>query len=271
MSGPIASSRIPKPCAYCGMLFTDRHLTRPQLYCSRPCLYAARAATTETRQCAWCQTDFTVNVAKQPTRRFCGQSCSAKWRMSQEDYRAKALGTETRAKARQSLLEYWQQDTPQTRAARERIARLNPMGNPASRVKMTASIRASGHKPPARGGNGTGLTVPQTMLLEALGPPFTSELSVKTGAPRITGGLPTHYSIDIADPTLMVAIEIDGRSHRTTARRESDQRKDACLTLLGWTVLRFLNEEIETSLSTAVAQIRLMCTTLKSQATLPSL
>ena len=44
--------------------------------------------------------------------------------------------------------------------------------------------------------------------------------------------------------TFRIAVEADGPSHGTLARKEQDAKKDALLGLYGWTVLRFSNEEI---------------------------
>lgn len=55
---------------------------------------------------------------------------------------------------------------------------------------------------------------------------------------------PRNYSIDIACPGVMMAVEADGGSHRTADRRDSDRVKDERLRFLGWTVVRFQNEYI---------------------------
>jgi hypothetical protein len=118
----------------------------------------------------------------------------------------------------------------------------NPMHNPATRAKVSATLREMGHKPPVRGGNGTGPTEPQRLLAEALG--WEMEVVVRPGQGRVRGGLPTHYKLDIAHPTLKIAVEIDGGSHGTLERREQDRRKEAWLRGEGWTVLRFSNQEV---------------------------
>ncbi|WP_369123507.1 endonuclease domain-containing protein [Butyrivibrio sp.] len=56
--------------------------------------------------------------------------------------------------------------------------------------------------------------------------------------------LPTHYKIDIALPQYCLAIEIDGNSHCALSRQEQDRKKEKFLSLHGWTVLRFSNQEV---------------------------
>ena len=81
-------------------------------------------------------------------------------------------------------------------------------------------------------------------LVEALGLGWETEFVVPTRAGRQLGGLPTHYKLDIAYPELMVAVEVDGHSHNTTERKAQDERKTEFLAGLGWTVLRFSNQEV---------------------------
>jgi very-short-patch-repair endonuclease len=50
------------------------------------------------------------------------------------------------------------------------------------------------------------------------------------------------YKIDIAIPSKMIAIEVDGMSHLALERKEQDRRKDLQLTEKGWKVVRLLNQ-----------------------------
>jgi hypothetical protein len=84
------------------------------------------------------------------------------------------------------------------------------------------------------------MTKPQRALLGVLGSGWTPEFAISLG-PR-TLGYPTHYKLDLANAELRVGIEVDGFSHNS--RRDLDQKKDAKLASLKWTVLRFSNQEI---------------------------
>lgn len=54
------------------------------------------------------------------------------------------------------------------------------------------------------------------------------------------------YSIDLAFPDILLGIEADGETfHKYPDQKERDKQRDANLAKLGWTILRFTDEEIE--------------------------
>ncbi len=128
----------------------------------------------------------------------------------------------------------------------------NPMKQKEVREKVSEALRAIGHRPPVRGGNGKPLTGPQVALLDILGAEWEAEHVVPVGRPR-RQGWPTNYKIDLANKDLMIAIEVDGSSHSAIDRRKADARKDNFLKSCGWNVYRVTN-----------AQALLMSTTCKS-------
>ncbi|MGQ3671813.1 endonuclease domain-containing protein [Xanthobacter sp. TB0136] len=116
----------------------------------------------------------------------------------------------------------------------------NPMHRAASRERMATTLRSTGHRPSVMGGNGRGMTEPQRLLLQKLGGGWIAELTVSTGV-RPGNGIPGHWKIDIANPELMIAVEVDGSSHASTKVRERDARKDEFLASKGWSVFRVSN------------------------------
>jgi len=143
----------------------------------------------------------------------------------------------------------------------QRMRENNPVWRPEVRAKISNTLRAMRHHPPLRGGNGRPLPIPQQRLAAALGWP--TEYVVATRAPR-DQGLPTNYKIDIANPQLMIAVEVDGNSHVPLARRQQDRKKEAFLASRGWKVLRFSNEAVMQDLNACVQTV--MSTISKSQA-----
>jgi superfamily I DNA/RNA helicase len=106
--------------------------------------------------------------------------------------------------------------------------------------------------PAVRGGNGRALTVPQQLLLDALGDGWVAEYAAKTKpAGGKAAGYPWAYKIDVANVEHMIAIEVDGSSHN----KVKDAKKDNCLEQLGWTVYRFENMYTVNNLDDIVAII----------------
>ncbi len=133
----------------------------------------------------------------------------------------------------------------------------NAMWVPGAKEKMQATLREIGHRPVERAGNGRGLTAPQIAVLNWLGDGWVSEHPVPTGVPRQKGGLPTCYKIDVANPTMMIAIELDGPSH-AGKRMKQDRAKDNHLVSLGWKVYRLKNSRAIQMCSTSMCQDTLL-------------
>jgi hypothetical protein len=104
-------------------------------------------------------------------------------------------------------------------------------------------LACKNNKPSIQGGNGRGTTVPQDILLSALVNGWEAEYIVTLGSYKTTG-YPNHYKIDIANPKLKIAVEVDGGSHNTFLRQAQDKKKEEKLIEMGWTVLRFKNREV---------------------------
>jgi hypothetical protein len=125
----------------------------------------------------------------------------------------------------------------------------NPFRDPAVRAKAQAALREKGYSM-LNGGNGRDLTVPQKLLAARLG--WATEVVVPTGR---KSPYPHAYKIDVASPELMIAVEVDGESHKSKTAKTRDSRKDNLLRSLGWTVLRFWNAEVLDETDRVVRQI----------------
>jgi len=194
------------------------------------------------RPCVWCGRVFSPKYPAQLRGRFCGRSCSAKWRMRQPEILAKVHSPEVAAKRGERRSAWLQSGDPKAKAEIERITALNPTSQPEVREKISRRLKAMQHAPSVRGGNGTGLTEPQAFMLAVLGSGWIPEYALSLG--RRTPGYPTHYKLDLALPHHAIAIEVDGLSHHS--RRDQDLKKDEKLASLGWIVLRFWNRDILT-------------------------
>ena len=210
------------------------------------------------RQCAWCGKVF-APTSGDKWRRFCGTSCSAKWRMNTPEHKAKVHTPDVHRRAGLAISRWRRSDDPKAKREMERITNLNPMSRPEVREKVSLKLRAMGHKPSVHGGNGNGLTVPQQILLDALGDGWIAEYALSLG--QRTPGYPTAYKLDLANPERKINIEVDGPSHYS--RKAEDQKRDAKVASLGWTVLRFWNRDILTWKSTGMPKDTYISTTLK--------
>jgi very-short-patch-repair endonuclease len=69
------------------------------------------------------------------------------------------------------------------------------------------------------------------------------------------------YRIDLALPSLKIAIEADGKAyHSTPAQKAHDRRKNAYLRENGWRVLRFSGRQINRELGPVLARIKVEAT-----------
>ena len=131
----------------------------------------------------------------------------------------------------------------------------NPFNDPIVREKSQLANKAKGYAHLC-GGNGTPLPLPQQILAAALGWPTEYAVTTKRKSPY-----PTAYKIDIANPTLKVAIEVDGPGHLAAKIKKADAKKDALLTEMGWTVLRFKNKSVLNDLASVLKKIHAACST----------
>jgi hypothetical protein len=97
----------------------------------------------------------------------------------------------------------------------------------------------------SKGGNGATLTEPQKFLLGLLNSDWVSEHCVSSmGVGKDpTYRYPKNYKIDLANPHLKIAIELDGSTH-AGRRVVSDTMKQNYLEANGWKVYRYKNIEV---------------------------
>ena len=105
------------------------------------------------------------------------------------------------------------------------------------------------------------MPVPQRLIADRLG--WHTEYPVAVGG-RFPG-LPTCYKVDVANPSMKIAIEVDGASHKSLRVKEQDTRKDAYLQSLGWQVLRFWNHEILRDLDSTVERVQTVVRSITSK------
>ena len=208
--------------------------------------------------CSWCKERQVRVFSNGNTTKFCSKDCVRAARAARAIARRGPQGACVVCGKPTEWADHWKVTcSPECRAARssetmahtnrkyasERMTLHNPMARVEIREKMSQSLRAIGHRPPVQGGNGRPLTRPQLAMLERLGAGWVAELAIPTRTPR-GSGIPASYKADLANEGAMVVVEIDGGSHQSPTGRARDQKKGAVLISLGWTVLRFTNQQV---------------------------
>lgn len=88
-------------------------------------------------------------------------------------------------------------------------------------------------------------------------PALTSEFAINTREIRSQmSELPNSYKADLAMASMKLAIELDGRSHRTAESEKRDRKKELALGLLGWAVIRFSNQDVLSDTEAVVKRIQ---------------
>jgi hypothetical protein len=151
-------------------------------------------------------------------------------------------------------------------ATAERMRLYNPTRNP--EVVEKIKQKSLGKTFLSRGGNGT-LSVQQKALCQALGLPDSAmEFVIPTARAKDRfQSLPPCYKVDIGIPELRLAVEVDGRTHKSKKWKFLDRRKTAVLNFLGWTVLRFWNREVDQDMNRCVQTVMSTISKLKETTT----
>lgn len=94
-----------------------------------------------------------------------------------------------------------------------------------------------------KGGASHGPTKEESIAASVLVPlGFVPEFKVKTNGHCRELNPGGYYVIDFAHLELMIAIELDGKSHAPRKKKERDRIKTAVLESLGWTVIRIRHD-----------------------------
>ena len=130
------------------------------------------------------------------------------------------------------------------------------MHNPETVMKVKASMQGKTFL--SRGGNPK-ITPEQQTLADILNLPMEHAIATRPARGHFPS-LPNCYKVDLASPEHLLAIEVDGNTHKLKKWKFLDQRKTEILNFLGWKVLRFWNEDIRANPQLVAATIRLAMT-----------
>lgn len=248
-----------RKCKRCGKL-----LQKQKKYCSNHCkaIDNAKQARLETRICQTCKMEFVVKWFSPSIT--CSRKCGNVIGGLKRTGRIVSEQTKEKiSKAHKSLLQRNPEQAKKLYQLRsERMIENNPMMKKVTRKKAITTKRIKGTLhvwKGERGGNGK-LTESQIILAAAL--KWPTEVSIATGHYSGENGFPTNYKVDIGNRRLKLAIEVDGKGHLLKKAQLRDKKKETKLKLLGWSVLRFTNEDIMNNLSTVLSEIKKKIKTL---------
>src|SRR5574344_352240 len=210
-------------CPVCGKNFITQ-ANDPQKFCSKYCSHIGQRRTTgqlKERTCVICGKKF--KVKNYQSKKTCSKNCQYAL------ISANCIGRKC----------------PDIR--REQMKLKNPSKNPSvlEKARQTKLKNGTLHIwAGKRGGNGQ-FSKEQMKLYRRLGEGWFLELPIRT---MRKSPYPTNYKVDIGNPSLMIAIEIDGDGHRRPKQMQLDKKKTDLLEQLGWKVLRFTNQEVNQNL-----------------------
>lgn len=215
---------------FCSVQCRSLHWKDPQHSPKWRCTWASRAQNRPGLSCAACGTIFCAvprardnAIRRRENRPFCSTLCQKS-----------VASTESSERMRRTNLKRAEEIS---RNMRDR----NPMRDPATRERMRQKLL--GRTFLSRGGNGK-LTRQQTLLAKMTGLP--TEVAIATAPVKsLHASLPNCYKVDLASVEVKLAVEVDGQSHRLRRWKFLDARKTAVLNSLGWTVLRFTNQQVD--------------------------
>lgn len=268
----------PRTCEHCKSHFLPKRLSAPDRFCSLKCKYAwinsggncqktcsqcgvSYLGNSRRIACDPCQIQMLTRICKQcgisfqsssPNSKemFCSRSCGGRHTLSNPEFKkrfyTKERDRKIQASRKKTFSEHPEVYEAMCKKQQETMTRymnsLTPEQRLEKRKNQSRVLREMGHKPPVRGGNGTGPTSAEMKLMELV-PDAIWNYPVKTGM-KNGSGYPTCYKLDVAIPSLKFGVEADGHSHNAIERAQKDVKKVQFLSGIGWTVLRFTNKRI---------------------------
>jgi hypothetical protein len=175
--------------------------------------------------------------------------------MSNKEYKAKLYKGKWKESMSNAITKVMKERPDLRKAISDNMKENNPMKSEDIRNKVSLKLKeehALGTKTP-RGGNGHPPTYTESMILERFSG-LTWNYAVSLG--KRQDGYPTNYKVDLAFIDRQIGIEIDGHSHNVLKRQAQDHKKEEKLKELGWTIIRFTNQQVLESFEEVVACIQ---------------
>ena len=198
--------------------------------------------------CEYCGKELTLKQEKEGNR-FCGNSCSMKYKKANYNYKPMEYTPEIRKKLSNSMKKNWKNEEFR-KQNHKRMTENNPMFNSENIQKMMNSLAINGTKNTQnnfKAGNGKISEIEQIAynILVPLG--FIYNYAIGMRELRIAypeKRFANNYKPDFVDLKKKIAIEIDGSNHGGK-HKIIDQKKEFALNYYGFKVFRFSNDFVK--------------------------
>lgn len=232
-------------CAYCGKVISVNDCSN-QKYCSKSCADSAKRgvpiAPQITKICPVCGTQFTVNY--RDVKVFCSRECSYE---GKKRYRPNYSEAD-KHRLSENLKKRWE-DPDFRQAAVDRMKTNNPVYMPgvAEKAAQTRKQNASYHNN-FKYGNGKISHYERLVYDKLISLGFAYNCAIAIGSIKKQfpeKHYPNNYKPDFVNFENKLCIEIDGYGHSSPKEKLADKKKEECLSLLGFTTIRFTHDQID--------------------------
>lgn len=197
------------------------------------------------KNCEYCGKEFTTKESRQ---RFCGNSCSAKWRIQTFGPTHGELSEEQKQKNAEMLRNRWKD--PEFRAKKIKYMKEDNPVYKEGVIEKAKKTRLSHGKLPNNYKYGNGKISKHEKLVydKLLDLGFYYNYAINTKLAR--DAFPErHYAYaykpDFVNLEKHLCIEVDGGNHNSKQAKVVDNKKEECLKFLGFETLRFTHKQIE--------------------------
>lgn len=235
------SRKVHVKCLMCGQ---DMYIHKGERkFCSLKCAAAARhAATVKIKVCPVCSRSFECKFKDQ---QFCSRECANVGRIQPVTHH---ISEEMRMQMHNRTKQQWQDEN-----FRQLMVNRMKSNNPVYMPGVVEKANATRFKNGSYSNNfkyGNGKISPHEQVvkdkLERLGFVYNKAIPTRTARDADPDA---HYAInykpDFTNFDDKLCIEIDGAGHTSTKEKLIDAKKEKCLKLLGYDVIRFTHDDID--------------------------
>ena len=237
------SRKIEITCPYCKKIVRVHRGTK---FCSKQCADSARRGIRISpivmKVCPVCGNSF---ESKEKIQKFCSTRCADKGKYKPPTHNLTEAGRKVQS---DKFKQQWQ-DEEFRKMVVDRMKFHNPSYMPGVVEKANAT-RAKNGKMHNNFKYGNGKISPYEQLvedkLEGLGFVYNYAITTKPAREADPDANYAHnYKPDFVNLETKLCIEVDGYGHSTPSEKQIDAKKEKCLNILGYTVIRFTHEDID--------------------------